>query len=154
MILGIDPGYATLGYAFITGLDTPKVVDVGVISTSKDKDYFARLLEIGENLDNLIQAHKPRLAAIEKLFFKTNQKTAIEVAQARGAILFVMKKNHLPISEYSPLQIKKSIALKGTANKKEVQWMLKKILNLKTIIKQDDAADALAIALTHWYCHH
>ncbi len=151
MILGIDPGYATLGYAFLEGKMEPCLVNVGIISTSKEMSYLERILEIEDNLTKLIKQYQPKFAAVEKLFFKKNQKTAFEVAQARGVVLLTLAKHKLSVTEYSPLQVKKSIALKGNANKKQVQWMIKKILNLKETIKQDDAADALAIGLTHWF---
>ncbi len=177
MILGIDPGYARIGYAFLrdNGVDaTPELADVGVISTSPRDDYLSRLLEIEKNLTDLISSYKlspspdpditPNLtpdlmkgpntlkaAGVEKVFFKTNAKTAIDVAQARGVILVTLKKHGLDVSEFSPLQIKKSITLRGNATKSEVEWMVMKILGLKKKISQDDAADAVAIALTCWY---
>lgn len=147
IILGIDPGTATTGFAVIEKSGSSlQVVDYGVISTSPKHSDAARLLQLATDLEELIKKHQPKLAGLEKLFFQNNQKTAMSVAQARGAIMLKITENHIPLVEYTPLQVKNRICGNGSAQKSQVQFMVKKLLGLKTIPKPDDAADALAIA--------
>ncbi|MBP7739608.1 MAG: crossover junction endodeoxyribonuclease RuvC [Leptotrichiaceae bacterium] len=149
-ILGIDPGVAIVGYSVI---DFEKgsyfVQDYGCIYTSKDDDMPLRLEKIYNSLENIIKLWKPEDMAIENLFFFKNQKTIIEVGQARGVITLSGQKNGLNLFSYTPLQVKMGIAGYGKADKKQIQEMVKLILKLENIPKPDDASDALAIAITH-----
>ena len=149
-ILGIDPGTATTGFGLITK-EGPKVTknDCGVISTSKDQDMPKRLSILFNDLQEIVQTHKPDVMSVEKLFFTNNITTAMTVSQARGIVLLVASQNNIPIAEYTPLQVKMSATGYGKATKKQVQEMVKKILKLSVIPKPDDAADALAIAICH-----
>ena len=151
IILGIDPGTATTGYGVIeTKLgDTQKFVikDYGVISTKKSDNDAVRLFDIATDLEALIKKYKPKRVGIERLFFTTNQKTAMTVSQARGVILVTCQKNKIPIFEFTPLEVKNRICGYGKADKKQVQYMIKKTFGLTSVPKPDDAADALAIAL-------
>jgi crossover junction endodeoxyribonuclease RuvC len=149
-ILGIDPGTATTGFGLITK-EGPKLtkIDCGVISTSKDLDMPKRLSILFNDLQEIVQTHKPDVMSVEKLFFTNNITTAMTVSQARGIVLLVASQNNIPIAEYTPLQVKMSATGYGKATKKQVQEMVKKILKLNVIPKPDDAADALAIAICH-----
>ena len=149
-ILGIDPGTAIIGYSIVEfEKNNYKVLDYGCIYTGKDEDMPVRLEKIYDFLDNLIKFWKPDDMAIEDLFFFKNQKTIVKVGQSRGVITLAGQKNKLNIFSYTPLQVKMGIASYGRADKKQIQEMVKVILNLKEIPKPDDAADALAIAITH-----
>jgi len=149
-ILGIDPGTATTGFGLINK-EGPKLtkIDCGVISTSKDLDMSKRLSILFNDLQEIVQTHKPDVMSVEKLFFTNNITTAMTVSQARGIVLLVASQNNIPIYEYTPLQVKMSATGYGKATKKQVQEMVKKILKLNVIPKPDDAADALAIAICH-----
>lgn len=150
IILGIDPGYAIVGYGVIEKIgNETKCLDYGAITTDKDTDFPTRLVQIAEGLEYLIEKFKPECLAIEELFFQNNQKTAINVAQARGVVVQIAKKKLGKLYEYTPLQIKQALTGQGRAEKAQVQYMVKAILNLNAIPKPDDAADALAVALTH-----
>ena len=149
-ILGIDPGTAIVGYSIVDFKQGKYIVkDYGCINTSKDEDMPLRLESIYDSLENIIKLWKPDDMAIENLFFFKNQKTIIEVGQARGVITLERKKNGLSLFSYTPLQVKMGIAGYGKAEKKQIQEMVKMILKLDEIPKPDDAADALAIAITH-----
>jgi len=150
-VLGIDPGTGILGFGvvdFVAG-KPPKMIDGGVISTPPHTPIAERLKEIYDGLAEIIATTKPDVMAIEKLFFARNITTAISVAEARGVVILVAAQNDLPIHEYTPLQIKQTLTGYGRAEKNQVQEMVKIHLNLKTIPKPDDAADALATAITH-----
>lgn len=150
IILGIDPGYAIVGYGVIEKIgNETKCLDYGAITTDKDTDFPTRLVQIAEGVEYLIEKFKPECLAIEELFFQNNQKTAINVAQARGVVVQIAKKKLGNLYEYTPLQIKQALTGQGRAEKAQVQYMVKAILNLNAIPKPDDAADALAVALTH-----
>lgn len=149
-ILGIDPGYATLGYGTIEENRSKLVaIDYGAIITKPTMLMPQRLKFIYDELMTMIAAVKPDVMAIEELFFNTNTKTAITVSQARGVILVAGTNSNLPIYEYTPLQVKQGITGYGRADKNQVQIMVKSLLNLKTVPKPDDTADALAIAICH-----
>jgi len=149
-VLGIDPGVATVGWAVIEeNGGNFKALAYGHISTSPKKDDEDRLLEISQDLEGIIKKYNPEESAVEKLFFFKNQKTIIEVGQARGAILLTLAKNKVKIASYTPLQVKQAITGYGKAEKKQVQLMVKNILGLKSIPKPDDTADAIAISLCH-----
>jgi crossover junction endodeoxyribonuclease RuvC len=150
IILGIDPGYATVGWGVIKSeKGRHSAVGYGVITTPKTQPMPDRLVYIGNELSKLIETHKPDAVAVEELFFHTNQKTVITVAQARGVIIYVAQGLGARLYEYTPLQIKQALTGYGRAEKQQMQIMVKTILCLKEIPKPDDAADALAVALTH-----
>ena len=153
VILGIDPGYAIVGYGFLKYENYHfSVIDFGAIFTPAGMEFPDRLNVIFEDLSYLMQKYKPEAMAIEKLFFNTNKKTAVDVAQARGVILLTAKQNNCDIFEYTPLQVKQSVVGYGRAEKKQVQEMTKKILCLSSVPKPDDTADALAMAICHAHC--
>ena len=149
-ILGIDPGTGRVGWGIIShdkGVDT--FVDCGCFETKANSDLPDRLVKIYEYIEKLIQTHNPDVMAVESLFFEKNAKTAIDVAAARGVTLLAGAKARLPVFQYTPLQVKSSLTGYGKAEKNQVEFMVGKILHLKEKIKPDDAADAVAIALTH-----
>src|SRR3989344_6167433 len=149
-ILGIDPGIGRLGWGIVShdkGVDS--YIDSGCFETQANSDLPERLLKIHDFIQNLINLHTPDALAVESLFFEKNVKTAIDVAAARGVILLVGQQSVLAISQYTPLQVKSSLTGYGQAEKSQVEFMVGKILHLKEKIKPDDAADAVAIALTH-----
>ncbi len=149
IILGIDPGIAIVGYGVLKSEKGRfEAIDYGVITTSKDEKTPVRLALIEQGLNALIDKYQPDCIALEELFFQNNQKTAITVAEARGVLLLTSVKRCSKLYEYTPLQIKQAITGYGNADKKQVQFMVKALLNLKQIPKPDDAADALAVALT------
>lgn len=148
IILGIDPGTATTGFGIVkTHNNNQTIVDFGVISTDKKLSDAQRLKILGDDLAELIKKFKPDAVGVEKLFFTTNQKTVMTVSQARGVVLYLAQTYNLPIFEFTPLQVKNFICGYGKADKKQVQFVIKKIFSLKQTPKPDDAADALAIAL-------
>ena len=148
-ILGIDPGYAIIGYGIIDTSLPRLVVDYGVITTPKENTLPVRLSNIENALISLFETYKPEAVAIEELFYFKNQKTVIPVAEARGVTLLVAQKYCQNIFEYTPMQIKQALTGQGRAEKAQIQFMVKNILGLAQIPKPDDAADALAVALTH-----
>jgi crossover junction endodeoxyribonuclease RuvC len=149
IILGIDPGTATTGYAFIdkTKRGELKVVDYGVISTDKSDSNSKRLLVLHKDLLALIKKYKPEMAGVEKLYFERNVTTAMGVSQARGVVLLTLEENKIRLCEFTPLQVKSVVSGYGKADKKQIQYMVQKTFGLKKIPQPDDAADALAIAL-------
>ncbi len=152
IILGIDPGYAIVGYGIIEKTNRgTRVIDYGVIETHKSEKMSDRITKIYNAVNQLIDTYHPDHFAMEELFFQNNQKTAINVAMARGVVLLAVtqKMGSDKLYEYGPLQIKQALTGNGRADKKQVQYMVKAILSLNSIPKPDDAADALAVALTH-----
>ena len=149
VILGIDPGYAIIGYGVIDTNAKDMVLDYGAITTPKEDTLPIRLESIEASLKYLFDKYKPDVVAIEELFYFKNQKTVIQVAQARGVIILVCQKYCGNIYEYTPLQIKQALTGQGRAEKAQVQYMVKAILGLDSIPKPDDAADALAVAICH-----
>jgi len=147
IVLGIDPGTAATGFGVIKKNRELKLIDYGRIKTSASSTTAERLKEIYNQLTKLIKKYKPNIAAVEDIFFFKNLKTVIKVSQARGVILLAIAKSKIPIKEYTPLQVKQAVACYGRAEKKQVQEMVKILLNLKEIPKPDDAADALAVAI-------
>lgn len=148
-ILGIDPGFAITGYGIIEQIGNKlKFIDCGVIKTDSSLDFQLRLKINSEELQKIITGYKPEIMAIEELFFTKNTKTAIKVAESRGVLLLTGIQNNLPIYEYTPLQIKQALTGYGRADKNQIQQMVKILLCLNKIPKPDDAADALAIAIT------
>lgn len=151
IIIGIDPGLARVGYGIIEASNgNKKLLDCGIIETPKGKLEEKRLLEIFQDLQKLINKWKPNYAAVEKFFFYKSS-TTISVVQARGVIMMTLGLLNIPISEYSPAQIKLAVSGSGKANKKEILNAVMLDLNLNYAPKPDDSADAIAIALTKIY---
>lgn len=149
-ILGIDPGYAIVGYGIIEYKSNRfTTINYGAITTVAKTDFNKRLLQIYNEVSEIMDIYKPEYVSVEKLFFTTNQKTAIDVAQARGMILLAATQRGIPIFEYTPLQVKQSVVGYGKAIKSQVMDMTKRLLNLNQIPKPDDTADALAVAICH-----
>lgn len=149
IILGLDPGFADTGFGVISKNGTSiKFIDAGSIKTSKAKDFPYRIVSIYQEVNKLIAKYQPDLVAIEKLYFAKNVKTALDVGQARGVVLLAATESKQDILEFTPLQVKQAVCANGQASKKQVGLMVKTILNLKAVPKPDDAADALAIAIT------
>lgn len=149
-ILGIDPGIAIVGYGLVdVERGNYTVVDYGVITTPKEENTPTRLCMIEKALIQLIEKYKPDSIALEELFFARNTTTAITVAEARGVLLLTATKYCGNLFEYTPLQIKQAITGYGRADKNQVQQMVKMMLKLASVPKPDDAADALAVAITH-----
>jgi len=151
VVLGIDPGTATLGWGIIKRTEEVayKVEAYGCIRTDKSDLFSRRLEEIHKKLGKIIKKYRPDIAAIEQLFFAKNIKTAISVGEARGVAILAAVEANLAVAEYTPLQVKQSLIGYGRAEKKQMQKMLKVLLRLKDIPSPDDAADALAVALCH-----
>lgn len=149
-ILGIDPGYAIVGYG-VVDFDGYRFqpVDYGSIRTEAGVPFEQRLAAIWDELCTLIQKWRPAAVAVERLYFQSNQKTAIDVAQARGIVLLCAVKHGVEVFEYTPLQVKQAVAGYGKAEKRQVQQMVKSLLNLDEVPRPDDTADALAIAVCH-----
>ncbi len=149
-IIGIDPGTGILGFGVIeVSKGKAQLVDGGVIRTPVKEDDAVRLQTIYEELTDIIVASKPTEMAVEKLFFAQNVTTAMTVAQARGVVLLCGMQAGLKIAEYTPQQIKQGLTGYGKADKKQIQEMVRVILQLKEVPKPDDCADALAAAITH-----
>lgn len=151
LALGIDPGTATTGFGLVRLEDDGSLVAVkyGVILTPKDASAPARLEMLYNELSDLLKEYHPDTAAVEKLFFSRNVTTAIAVGQARGVVMLCMQQAGIEPFEYTPNEIKQAVAGYGGAEKKQIQEMVRALLQLDSIPKPDDAADALAIAITH-----
>jgi len=149
-ILGIDPGYAIVGFgvADYSGMNFAPV-EYGAILTEAHTDFSQRLKCIADDMDYILEKFEPDCLSIEKLFFTNNQKTAIDVAQARGVIVLSAVRHGISIYEYTPLQVKQAVVGYGLAEKRQVMDMVKRLLKLKAVPRPDDAADALAIAICH-----
>ena len=149
-IIGIDPGYAIVGYGILDVVNGKNIlVDYGAITTSARKTPELRLLDIYAELNGLLTEFNPDCAAMEKLFFNTNTTTGIGVAKACGVIQLALVQRQLEICEYTPIQVKQTVVGYGQAEKKQIQYMVPKLLGMKETPKPDDAADALAVAITH-----
>jgi crossover junction endodeoxyribonuclease RuvC len=148
-ILGIDPGTGILGFGVIDVGPTGKIslVDAGVIRTPVHENDAIRLLTIYDELESIIKEIKPDVMSVEKLFFARNVTTAMTVSQARGVVLLLGMQNNLDIHEFTPMQIKQAVTGYGKADKKQIQEMVRTLLQLKEIPQPDDAADALAAAI-------
>ena len=150
LILGIDPGFAIVGFGLVeTAGGRQRLVNCGAITTPAGDPLPARLLQIANDMDLLLEQFKPEAMAVEELFFTTNITTGIGVAQARGVILLAAEKRGVPIFEYSPSQVKQAVVGYGKAEKRQVMDMTRRLLGLAAPPKPDDAADAVAIALCH-----
>lgn len=151
IILGIDPGTARTGYSIIdlTENNKPNLLDYSVIQTPPETEMHKRLRMLFRELDSIAKKHSPNIMVIEKLFFNTNAKTAINVGQARGVSLLIAANRKMHVFEYTALEAKLALTGYGRSDKKVVQEAVKKYLKLKEIIKSDDANDAVAISLCH-----
>lgn len=154
IILGIDPGTAITGYGVVEYKGNNfKLLEYGVIRSAKNEVLAVRLNKIFTGINEIIDKYKPEQFAVEELFFNKNVKTALSVGHARGVILLAAHLKGLKVNEYTPLQVKQAVVGYGRAEKKQVQFMVKAILNLPDIPKPDDAADALAIAICHGHSY-
>ncbi|MBR7081843.1 MAG: crossover junction endodeoxyribonuclease RuvC [Oscillospiraceae bacterium] len=150
VILGIDPGIATVGFGVIeTDGCRQRFIRCGAITTPAHVSLSARLFQIYNDLTELIKMFKPDAVAVEELFFNTNITTGISVAHGRGVILLAGEMSGVPMFEYTPLQVKQAITGYGRADKRQMMEMVRRLLNLKEAAKPDDASDALAIAICH-----
>ena len=150
LVLGIDPGTAITGYGLVWGEgDNLRLMDYGTIITPSDEPLPRRLQEIYRQLTALVQERQPAAAAVEKLFFSRNVRTALSVGQARGVVLLAMANAELEVHEYTPLEVKQAVVGYGRATKNQVQEMVKMLLGLDTVPQPDDAADAIAVAICH-----
>lgn len=150
IILGIDPGYAIVGYGairFDRGTFSP--VGYGAVTTAAEDNFNRRLELIYDNMEQMLKQCRPDAMSVEKLYFQNNQKTAIGVAEARGVILLAAQKAGVPVYEYTPLQVKTAVTGYGQARKPQVMEMTRRLLKLSKVPKPDDTADALAIAICH-----
>lgn len=151
LVIGIDPGTAITGYGIVRENQDGSlyVVDYGVVETPANLPMSQRLLTLHQRLSEIILLHRPQSGAVEKLFFQRNVTTAITVGQGRGVALLALAEAGLAVGEYTPLQIKQAVAGYGGADKKQIQYMVRALLDLPEIPKPDDAADALAVAICH-----
>ncbi len=150
-ILGIDPGTGICGFGVVDFVKhkQPHMVTAGVVTTPAHTPLADRLLDIYESITQIIEETHPDEVSIEKLYFNQNITTGITVAEARGVVILVARQHELPIYEYTPLQIKQTLTGYGRAKKKDIQEAVRQYLNMREIVKPDDAADALAAAITH-----
>lgn len=149
-ILGIDPGYAIVGYGVIeTAGGRYQPVEYGAITTEAGVDFGLRLEEIYRGMEEILTRLKPQAASVEKLYFTNNKTTGIGVAEARGVILLALAQAGVPLYEYTPMQVKQAVTGYGKALKPQVQEMTRRLLNLRKVPKPDDTADALALAICH-----
>ena len=149
-ILGIDPGVAIVGFGVIeSDRGQQRMIQYGAITTQAGLPLATRLVQIGNELEQLIEQFQPDELAIEELFFSKNITTGIAVAHGRGVVLYTAEKMQIPIYEYTPMQVKQAVVGYGLAEKKQVMDMTRRLLKLKSIPRPDDAADALAIAICH-----
>lgn len=150
IILGIDPGYATTGYGVLLKEgQTLTALDYGAIITRPSEETPDRLLAIYEQINRLFDVHQPDFLVTERLFFSKNETTAFGVGRTIGVVLLTAAQRGVPWTEYTPPQVKQAVVGYGGAEKKQVQYMIQRLLNLKTVPKPDDAADAFAIAICH-----
>jgi len=150
IIIGIDPGLATIGFGVIQKVEEKIIpVSYGCIRTSAEKQTSERLLEIYNEIKTLFEKYNPQIVAIEKLFFNKNVTSAMSVSEARGVILLAAQQKQIPLFEYTPAQIKQAITGTGRADKRQMQEMITRLLGLDELPQPDDAADGLSIALCH-----
>ena len=155
VVVGIDPGTATTGYGFVSENDQGDLIaiDYGVIQTPAGLPLEQRLLQLYRDLKSLLLLHHPDQGAVEKLFFQKNVTTAIAVGQGRGVVMLALAEAGLSVAEYTPLEVKDAVVGYGRADKRQIQEMVKAMLGLAEIPHPDDAADALAVAITHLHTH-
>lgn len=151
LVMGIDPGIAITGYSLVRkGRQGSGLAEAyGCLRTPAHTELSTRLLLLHRELSALLEQHHPDVLAVEELFFNRNTTTAFPVAQARGVVLLAAAQHGLPVVEYTPLQVKQAVVGYGRAEKQQVQQMVKVLLNLPSLPKPDDVADALAIAICH-----
>ena len=153
IVLGIDPGYAIVGYGIVEYKNNRFApITFGAVTTKAGVRFSSRLEKIYDDILQIMKNYKPEAVSIEKLFFNTNTTTAIDVAQARGVILLAAEKMQIPVFEYTPLQVKQSVTGYGKAEKTQVMELTRRLLNLEKCPKPDDTADALAMAICHCHC--
>ena len=153
IILGIDPGYAIIGWGVLEyKANKFRVIDYGAITTEAHTPFPIRLQTIYTEMNMIFDKYHPGVMSMEKLFYNNNAKTVIDVAQARGVITLSAQMHGVVIAEYTPLQVKQSVVGYGRAEKKQVQEMTRVMLGLAKIPKPDDTADALAMAICHGHC--
>lgn len=153
IILGIDPGFGRLGYAILQGdKKNVRIIDCDCFETSPKLPYEKRLILLTNKVKKLISKHKPEIIALEKVFFTKNQKTALQVAEVRGALRYLAGLAKIPVYEYTPLEVKMALTGYGKASKDQIQKMLKSLLKIQFLPKSDDACDALAISITCANC--
>ncbi len=149
-ILGIDPGTATTGYGVVDKISsTPVLVAYGAVRTSPDESAPTRLMDIYNQVNEIIDKYSPNVVVMERLFFAKNHTTAIAVGKACGVIQFAAAQRGLPVIEYTPPEVKQAVVGYGNADKKQVQYMIQRILSIAEVPKPDDAADALALCICH-----
>jgi crossover junction endodeoxyribonuclease RuvC len=149
-ILGLDPGTATTGYGVVDRIgSSPCLVDFGTITTSPKQDAPERLLEVYNRLSEIMDRYAPDVVVMERLFFAKNQTTAISVGKACGVMQFAAARRGLAVVEYTPMEVKQAVVGYGGAEKKQIQYMVQRILKLDDAPKPDDAADALAVCICH-----
>lgn len=149
-ILGIDPGYATIGFSILRAdHGQNQLLQYGTITTSPEQEFSQRLVTIYDDMQSLLEAAKPDVLAIEELFWGHNVTTGIGVSHGRGVILLAAAQKSIPIFEYTPMQIKLAVVGYGNATKLQVMDMTKRLLHMKQVARPDDAADAIAVALCH-----
>jgi crossover junction endodeoxyribonuclease RuvC len=151
LVIGIDPGTAITGYGLVreNATGSLEVVDYGTILTTADLAMAERLLMLYRSMSDLILLHRPDCGAVEKLFFQRNVRTALSVGQARGVMLLALAQHGIPVSEYTPLEVKQAVVGYGKADKNQVQQMVRALLSLSVVPQPDDAADALAVGICH-----
>ncbi len=151
LVIGIDPGTAITGYGLVRESQDGSLnaVEYGVVTTSPDLSMPQRLMVLHRRLSEIILLHRPQSGAVEKLFFQRNVRTAMNVGQGRGIALLTLAEADIDVAEYTPLEIKQAVAGYGGADKKQIQYMVRALLNLEKIPSPDDAADALAVAICH-----
>lgn len=150
IILGIDPGYGRLGYAVLRKEQgREKLIEASCLETRAAENRFKRITELSEKLEKIISKHQPDILAVEKVFFTKNQKTALEVAEIKGIVIYLGLKNKMAITEYTPLEVKSAVCGYGKADKNQVKKMVKILLNLNKEPGSDDTADAIALCLTY-----
>lgn len=153
VILGIDPGYAIVGWGVLEYQGNRFTIrGYGAITTPAGMDFPRRLQMIYEDMNTVLQKYRPDVLSIEKLYFTNNKTTGIDVAQARGVILLAATMHGLKVHEYTPMQVKQSVVGYGKAEKRQVMEMTKILLRLPCVPKPDDTADALALAICHAHC--
>jgi crossover junction endodeoxyribonuclease RuvC len=151
LVIGIDPGTARTGYGLVRlrEAEALELVDYGVISTSADQPMCDRLSRLYESLTKLLSKHQPDSAAVEKLFYQRNVSTALTVGQARGVALLALAQAGAPVVEYTPRVVKQAVTGYGSADKRQIQEMVRTLLGMEDLPRPDDAADALAVAICH-----
>ena len=149
-VLAIDPGYGRCGVAVVEKENNmERLIDSACIETSSDDPFPARLTHVSRECERLIEKHRPDAVALEKLYFATNQKTAMRVAEVRGALIELATRHGLPVYEYTPGEVKSAAAGSGSADKRAVVKMLHALVKIDKEIKYDDEYDAIAIGITH-----